>query len=308
MLYAAAAAAVALLAAAALLLAAAAASYGRALQAEVDAWWMRGAAGRATTTALLDLLFAVGAGAGPAGRRLDASMAAAAAVRAAALVAAPPRPGAVLFVGSSTFTYWCGLAEDMRRAGVAGPPCVNAAFGGSTTGHLLAARVDALCGRLAPAVVVYFCGSNDVNLRREGAAANFAAFAARLHAAAPRARLVYLAPTVTPFMAARRGGAYAARLREEAARARAVCASTPGCEFVGSAPFQADAASYLGDGHHLTPAGHAQLAVHLAPAVLRALACADAAYSAADAAAADAAGGDQAARSAVRARTACALR
>ena len=269
------------------LLAAAAASYAGALSAGADAWWMRGRAGRAATTALLDLLFTLGAGAF-AGRRADARMAAAAAVRVRALATAPPPPGAVVFVGSSTFTFWGALAADMRGAGVVGPACVNAAYGGSTTGQLLAARMDAVCAALAPACIVYFCGTNDVNLRREGAAANFAEFAARLRAAAPRVRFVYLAPTLTPFVAARRGGAYyAARFRDEAGRARAVCAATPGCEYVASAPFQADAGCYLGDGHHLTPAGHALLAAHLAPAVLRALAVATADDATAGAAAAD---------------------
>ena len=240
-------------------------SYWHALATAKNAWWMRGDVGRALGMAFLDTVFFL---AKILNRSTDMRMAAAASARAAALSASPPLRGSVIFVGSSTFTFWLNLAEDMRAAGVP-VQSVNVAFGGSTTRHVLAAA-DELCIRFAPAVVVYFCGTNDLNLNKSGATANFAAFVARLRASVPAARIVYLAPTITPFVRSR-GAASVRRFEDESAQARAFCADTQGCEFVSSAHFQAESGSYLGDGHHLTPAGHRQLAQLLAPAVLRAL-------------------------------------
>lgn len=69
---------------------------------------------------------------------------------------APPRPGAVLFYGSSSFRLWTTLSEDMAPW-----PIVNCAFGGST----LAACVhffDRLVIPCRPGAIVLYAGDNDL--------------------------------------------------------------------------------------------------------------------------------------------------
>lgn len=127
--------------------------------------------------------------------------------------------------------------------------------------------------------MVYFCGTNDLNLGDsvQEAVSNFKAFVTRVRAASPSTRIVFLAASVTPFVLSR-GEALVGCFRELNA---AVChyAASPAAsgvvEFVDSGAFQSDVDSYLGDMHHLRPEGHAALARLLAPAVTRALAAAD---------------------------------
>jgi len=68
----------------------------------------------------------------------------------------PPRNG-ILFIGSSIFRLWTGLEEQMAPL-----PAFNRAFGGSVTQDLLD-RADQLVFPYNPRIVVYYCGSNDVN-------------------------------------------------------------------------------------------------------------------------------------------------
>ena len=70
--------------------------------------------------------------------------------------AAPPRPGAAVFYGSSSFRMWDTLAEDMAPR-----PVVNRAFGGST----LAACVhffERLVPPAAPRSLLFYAGDNDL--------------------------------------------------------------------------------------------------------------------------------------------------
>ena len=72
------------------------------------------------------------------------------------------RPGTALFCGSSTFTFWHKLKQDLRsEQDLPMQNVVNAAFGGSMMRHILT-HFDALVGKRAPAVVVLFCGTNDI--------------------------------------------------------------------------------------------------------------------------------------------------
>ena len=60
-----------------------------------------------------------------------------------------PAAGAVLFAGSSTFTYWRNLADDWR-----GIPVLNVAFGGSSTTQVNQ-HFRRLVKRWSPSVIVY---------------------------------------------------------------------------------------------------------------------------------------------------------
>ena len=69
----------------------------------------------------------------------------------------PPPKGAILFVGSSIFRQWTNLKHHMAPL-----PVFNRAFGGSRTLELLY-YMDKIVLPYKPRIIVYYCGSNDVN-------------------------------------------------------------------------------------------------------------------------------------------------
>ena len=69
----------------------------------------------------------------------------------------PPPKGAVLFIGSSIFRLWKNLDSQLAPL-----PVFNRAFGGSRTGEVLA-QTDRLVLPYEPRIIVYYCGSNDIN-------------------------------------------------------------------------------------------------------------------------------------------------
>mmetsp|Transcript_24046 Transcript_24046/g.67580 ORF Transcript_24046/g.67580 Transcript_24046/m.67580 type:complete len:245 (+) Transcript_24046:2-736(+) len=188
--------------------------------------------------------------------------------KAAALGAAlcRPAPGAVAFVGSSTFTFWRRLREDFPERRV-----YNAAFGGSGTADQLDDEMfDDLVAQHRPSCVVYFCGSNDVARGRSAAfaAEGFRRFFERVRRQLGlEVRIVYLAIGITPLFREMPGVAPEALLSNE--RVKCFCESSGDAElrFVdcNSLPWASDTASYLGDGHHLNDEGHRLLADALRP-------------------------------------------
>jgi hypothetical protein len=68
----------------------------------------------------------------------------------------PPQQG-ILFIGSSIFRLWAGLSEQMAPL-----PVFNRAFGGSQTQDMID-RAGQLVVPFQPRIIVYYCGSNDVN-------------------------------------------------------------------------------------------------------------------------------------------------
>lgn len=68
----------------------------------------------------------------------------------------PPQQG-ILFIGSSIFRLWAGLTEQMAPL-----PAFNRAFGGSQTQDMID-RAGQLVVPFQPRIIVYYCGSNDVN-------------------------------------------------------------------------------------------------------------------------------------------------
>ena len=69
----------------------------------------------------------------------------------------PPPEEAILFIGSSIFRQWTDLREQMSPLAV-----FNRAFGGSRTWEVLH-YVDKIVLPYKPRIIVYYCGSNDVN-------------------------------------------------------------------------------------------------------------------------------------------------
>lgn len=107
--------------------------------------------------------------------------------------APPPRRG-ILFIGSSIFRQWTGVSADLAPL-----PVFNRAFGGSRTADLLT-HLDRIVLPYAPRVIVYYCGSNDINagLTPEEIAANFRTFTERVHARLPETRLLYVSINRAP--------------------------------------------------------------------------------------------------------------
>ena len=106
---------------------------------------------------------------------------------------APPRD-AVLFIGSSSIRLWDTLAQDFPEI-----PVINRGFGGSFLTHSVK-YADRIAIPYQPKIVVLFAGTNDLaNIKQpQDVAQDFEEFAAKIHAALPDTRVVYLAvnPTV----------------------------------------------------------------------------------------------------------------
>ena len=66
-----------------------------------------------------------------------------------------PKTGQVLFIGSSSFTMWRTVNEDMPGFGI-----LNKAFGGSTIADLIRYRYEVLYP-YNPRQIVMYCGEND---------------------------------------------------------------------------------------------------------------------------------------------------
>lgn len=112
---------------------------------------------------------------------------------AADRTAPPPRKG-ILFIGSSIFRQWTSVVEDMSPL-----PVFNRAFGGSRTADILA-HMHRIVLPYEPKVIVYYCGSNDINAEIKPAeiASNFQTFVKRVHASLPETKVLYVSINRAP--------------------------------------------------------------------------------------------------------------
>ena len=74
-----------------------------------------------------------------------------------------PQPGGVVLVGSSNFRKWTNVVKDLAPL-----PVTNRAFGGSQTSHQLM-FFDQVVPPCRPALIVWYCGSNDIKGKRDAA-------------------------------------------------------------------------------------------------------------------------------------------
>jgi lysophospholipase L1-like esterase len=100
----------------------------------------------------------------------------------------PPKPGGVLFIGSSSVRRW-ELDESFPGKGY-----VNRGFGGSKIADSTR-YVERIVVPHAPRLVVMFVGDNDIAAGREPEqlAADFKAFTEKIHSHLPKTHIVYLA-------------------------------------------------------------------------------------------------------------------
>jgi lysophospholipase L1-like esterase len=106
----------------------------------------------------------------------------------------PPPQNAILFVGSSIFRLWTTLAEQMAPL-----PVFNRAFGGSRTWEVLA-YMDQIVLPYRPRIIVYYCGSNDVNAGEPASAivGRFKEFMTRVAAELPDTRVFFVSINRSP--------------------------------------------------------------------------------------------------------------
>ena len=106
----------------------------------------------------------------------------------------PPPQGGILFIGSSIFRQWSDLKKQMAPL-----PVFNRAFGGSRTWEVLH-YMDKVVLPYKPRIVVYYCGSNDVDAGVGAAeiAANFRAFVDKVSGELPQTRIFYVSINKAP--------------------------------------------------------------------------------------------------------------
>ncbi len=106
----------------------------------------------------------------------------------------PPPKKAILFIGSSIFRQWSGLTAQMAPL-----PVFNRAFGGSLTTDLVY-YMNQVVLPYEPRVIVYYCGSNDVNEGRTAAQIfdGFRRFVDQVHGQLPKARILYVSINRAP--------------------------------------------------------------------------------------------------------------
>jgi len=174
----------------------------------------------------------------------------------------PPRPGQVLFVGSSSIRLWEGLEQDM------GLPVLQRGFGGSKTGDVLAVA-ERIVFPYRPSTIVYYCGDNDLGTDGHdatAAAGGFIELAERARSRLPGVRILYLSIKPSPA----RWSNWAS-MAEANAIVRRYAESTDGVEFLDLGPCllggdgRPDPALFRDDGLHLNRAGYARWAAIVRP-------------------------------------------
>ncbi|MEY4307021.1 MAG: hypothetical protein RJA95_389 [Verrucomicrobiota bacterium] len=186
----------------------------------------------------------------------------------------PPPTGALLLSGASSLRLWKTAARDFAPY-----PLINRGFGGSKTTEVLG-YMDRITLPYAPRVVIFHCGSNDINAgdTAEAVIARVTEYHRRLLAAHPQARLVLLSTTQAPSRRAKWD-----EMKKADAGFRALAAAHASVTFVDINPAlnlpdgEPRPGHYLKDALHPSEAGYAAMLKVIRPAV-------DAAWQATEAA------------------------
>ncbi len=135
----------------------------------------------------------------------------------------PPAKHGIVFVGSSSIVKWTSLQADFP-----GLPVINRGFGGSELFDTLF-YADRIVLPYAPRTVVVYAGDNDLNAGKtpEKVAGDFQALVAKIHAALPQTRVVYIAVKPSP-----KRWAIKAKGEQTNALIAAACAKDPRLRFV----------------------------------------------------------------------------
>lgn len=173
----------------------------------------------------------------------------------------PPPTGVILFVGSSIFHRWTQLAAQMAPL-----PIVNRAFDGAQTADLLGA-FGSLVPPYGPRVVVYYCGSNDIDNGEpaEAIADRIRQFVVRVGTAFPRTQTIFVSINRAPEKRDRWDVVDAVN-----ERIRTFAAANPRVQYVDVNPLLFDHGRprtelYMSDGLHLRPQAYEAFAGLLKP-------------------------------------------
>lgn len=176
----------------------------------------------------------------------------------------PSAPACVLFLGSSSIRLWKTLAADFP-----GVPVVNRGFGGSQIVDSIV-HFDRVVMPHRPRLIVFYAGTNDIAAGKspEQVVQDFQTFCEKVHAARPKAKILYIALQYVPSRW---------QLRDKMAAANAeiakFCAADPRRSFVDTNPAmlapdgKPDKSLYSADRLHMAPSGYAVWTKLLTPLV-----------------------------------------
>jgi lysophospholipase L1-like esterase len=168
------------------------------------------------------------------------------------LAANPPKPGAVVFAGSSSIVQW-DLNKSFPKANY-----VNVGFGGSVIADNTHFAPRILTPH-KPGTIVFYAGDNDVGRggKPEQVLADFKAFVAAVRKDNPTCRVLFVA--IKPSLA--RWKQFEAQQKANAL-VREFCESEKGLTFVDVVPLmlgadgKPDPELFVKDGLHMTPKGY----------------------------------------------------
>lgn len=178
--------------------------------------------------------------------------------------AAPPAPGGILFVGSSSIRRWETLAADFP-----GLPVINRGFGGSTL-----FEVNHYASRIVlpyrPRLIVLYAGDNEIAAGRTAAqvADDYRVFVRLVQTALPATHIAFIAVKPSPSR-----WSFQETVRETNRLVRAFTVSDPRQTFVDVFNPMLDLAGrpkaelFVSDSLHMTPQGYAIWRRLLAPIV-----------------------------------------
>ncbi len=181
------------------------------------------------------------------------------------LAAAPaPAPGGILMVGSSIFRKWTNCVEMLAPL-----PVRNNAFGGSQTKDQLF-YFDQIVPASHAALVVWYCGSNDVNGKKtpEFILNNTKEWVEKTRAALPGVRIMLVSVIRAP---QKRRDGYLATVDAANQELSKLAASVPNVTYVDVNPSLEDAKGepvmecYVTDKLHLTQEGYRRMTTVLKP-------------------------------------------
>ncbi len=105
-----------------------------------------------------------------------------------------PAPGQTLFIGSSTFSHWHSLEQDLKECNA-----LNRGFGGSTIPEINH-YINRIAINYKPSRIVFYAGTNDI---ADGHSArqvcdDFIEFVKKVHAALPETQIYFISMSVAP--------------------------------------------------------------------------------------------------------------
>jgi lysophospholipase L1-like esterase len=159
-----------------------------------------------------------------------------------------PRPGQILFLGSSTIRLWTTLQDDFAGFGV-----INRGFGGARVAEVTL-NLQRIAFPYAPRQIVFFAGGNDIADGHfpEQVLADFQQFVERTRRALPDVPISYIGIYHNPHRWHLRD-----KFRETNSLIANYCRQVPGLEFIETHP------SFLNADGHPSPTLFAEDKLHL---------------------------------------------